>query len=506
MSVQTRTTAIQNEVVRLYCTFEYNGRLSNPASQPLVEILDTDGVTVLDTISAQNEHTGIYYADWYVPANLPLGNYYDRWTFQWTATSSVTEQIMVFNVYSLESYINFISPSITHATDNRVVQLMKDLSNDFIYEAMHIPVYWEQAMRIQQENQAKRVKQYYYFVLDADTYNIDAGAVYFNNGQRFTVWETIRPYYSSSSSSNSSSSSDSAANISQSSASSSSSSIDSSSSSSLSSQSSSSTSSFDSSSSSSSSSRYSTSSSSYPVTTTTTTTPWIYRPILVCVGTGNPLSSGVLTKISGVGPNTVSFVSWTSKTSRFSTVYNLAYNNWNKDPRPIVRVNNQITDDGWWVDWNGRVYFDGLMAPEDSINACYNFSYFSEEEILAFLDLGLQIMNSQPPASVLHGSLTTMPVEWNAPVLLYAAITALKRLIFGLNFQEKMIIFGEPESARQAIASFQQLYQEYQTLWNEVAKNAKTRKLYGMAQYVTPEYTLPGGRSRWFRYLYKQNS
>ena len=28
MSVQTRTTAIQNEIVRLYCTFEYDGLLA----------------------------------------------------------------------------------------------------------------------------------------------------------------------------------------------------------------------------------------------------------------------------------------------------------------------------------------------------------------------------------------------------------------------------------------------------------------------------------------------
>ena len=115
-------------------------------------------------------------------------------------------------------------------------------------------------------------------------------------------------------------------------------------------------------------------------------------------------------------------------------------------------------------------------------------------------------MNSQPPASIYYSGLDTMPGEWNAPVILYAAITALKRLIFGLNFQEKMIIFGEPDQARQAISTFQQLYQDYSTLWVETAKNAKTRKLYGMSQYVTPEYTLPGGRSRWFRYLFKGGS
>jgi len=496
MSVQTRTTALQNEVVRLYSTFENNGILTNPASQPLVEILDTDGVTVLDTIPAQIEHTGIWYADWYVPANLPLGHYYDRWTFQWSNTAGVTELINLFDVFSLESYINFISPEVSHNVCDRVVQMMKDLSNDFIYEAMHIPVYWEQAMRVQQEDQRKRVKNYYYFTLDANNYTVVSGAVYFLNGQKYTVTESIYPPYSSSSSESSSSSSL------ESRSTSSSSSIDSVSSASTSSSGSSGSSSI-----SESSRSHSTSSSSEyipPVTTTTTT--WTYQQILSTSGTGVPPATGTLVKVSGYGPSTITYTDVEQKTSRYSTVYSLAYKNWIRDPRPVVRVNNTIKDDGWYVNWNGRIYFDGLMAPEDSVNVYYKFAYFSDEEILSFLNLGLQMMNSTPPASTTYNSLCTMPYEWSAPVLLYGAITALKRLVFGLNFQEQMIIFGDPDVAGQAMSRFQQLYSEYNTLWLEIKKTAKTLKLAGMAEYVTPEYTLPGGRSRWFRYLYKQNA
>jgi len=222
-----------------------------------------------------------------------------------------------------------------------------------------------------------------------------------------------------------------------------------------------------------------------------------------------PEASGTLIKISGEGPDTIPFIAVEAKTSRFSTTYSLAYQNWNRDWRPITRVNNRIIDDGWTVDWNGRVFFDGLMAPEDSVNMMYKFAYFSDEEILAFLDFGLQMMNSVPPASETYSSLVTMPVEWNAPVLLYAAILALKRLIFGLNFQEKRVIFTSPEHPdawKDAIQNFKDLYTDYNNLWLEVKKDAKTRKLPGMALYVTPEYTLPGGRSRWFRYLYKSGT
>ena len=480
MSFQTRTTALQNEIVRLYCTFKRDGVLTNPAAQPLVEIIDTDGVTVLGTVQAQIDHTGIWYADYYCPATLPLGDYYDRWTFQWGASGEVCELIFTFSVHGLESYINFISPNISHSISDRVAGLMNDFTNEFIYEAQHIPVYFEQGMRIQQEDQSKRVKKYYYFTLDTNNYNVFVGDVYFNNGNRFTVEQTVYPIYSSSSSESSSSES-----ISDSS--SSSSSLESYSSESSQSESSTSSTSM---------SSVSVTSSSYevPTTTTTTTTPWVYQQVLFCVGSGNPTPSGILTKISGQGPSQVGFISVESKTSKFSTIYTLAYQNWNKDPRPIVKINNRIVDDGWFTDFNGKLYIDGLMAPEDSVNVFYKFSYFSEAEILSFLNLGLQVMNSTPPASIYYGQLQSMPGEWNAPVLLYAAVVALKRLIFGLNFQEKRIVFGDPEEARNAISTFQQLYQEYNTTWQEVSKDAKTRKLYGMSQSVTPEYSLPGGR------------
>jgi len=495
MAIQTRTTALQNELVRLYFTFEYDGRLANPLGQPLVEILDTDGVTILDTLHASIESEGIYYADWFVPKNLPLGDYYDRWTFQWDSGSSIKEVSNIFSVFALETYINFLSNGIEQKLDSRAVQLMKDLANEFIYEAMHIPIYFETGRRVQQEDQQKRVKRYYYFTLDSDSYAVSQDAVYFNNNQRFTVFESLTPQYSSSSTS-----SESVGNTSSSS--SSSSSMDSSSSSSSNSSSSSSISSE-------SIGNNSSSSSSYPVVTTTTTTPYSKQIILTCVGTGSPTASGVLTKINGTGPTTITYTSYTEKTSRLSTRYDFAYPNWNQDPKPVVRINNRILDDGWHLDYNGKIYLDRLMAPEDSLAVSYNFAYFNTEEILSFLDLGLKMMNATPPSSEAYGSFLYMPRVWDAPVLLYAAITALKRLVFGLNWQEKAIIFGRPddfERTQRAIDNFKALYTDYNTLWMEIRKDVKTLKLPSIAQFVTPEYTLPGGRSRFFRYLFKSGS
>jgi hypothetical protein len=490
MSIQTRTTAIQNEIVRLYCHFNQNGQLYNPSSQPLVEILDSDGVTVLETLQTQVENQGVLYVDWYVPANLPLGQYYDRWTYQWSEATGVQEQTMIFSVHSLSSYINFLSQGVATNISSRTNQLLMELSNDFIYESMHIPIYFEQGMRIQQDNQQKRVKKYYYFTINDNEHQAYEGDQYLNNGQKFTVFSTLPFHEYSSSSSSSSSSIDF-----------SSSSIDSSSSS-------------DSSTSSLSSNGYSTSSSSQTETSssssesteelvTTTTTPYVRKTILTCVGTGNPLPSGTLALIKGDGDQTIAYTEFESKQSTFSTVYSFAYEHWNQHPRPIVRVNNRLVEDGWHADYMGKIYFDSLMAPEDSVSCAYNFSYFSQEELLSFLNFGLKMMNGLPPASEAYRSLDMTPAIWDAGILVYAAILALKRLIFGLTWQEKKIIYGRPEDAQNAASLYQDLYKSYQEIWVEFGKNVKTRKLPGIALTVQPEFALPGGRSRWFRYMFK---
>ena len=492
MSIQTRTNAIQNEIVRLYCIFEINGRLQNPITQPSVDIVGVDGVTVITTINAQEETAGIWYADYFCPADMIVGEYYDRWSFQWSAQDPMTQLIFTFSLFSLDNYANFIAPAMTEKISDRVVQLLNDLQNDFIYEAMHIPIYWEQGMRIRQEDQNKRIKNYFHFKLDANTYSASQGAIYVsNNGTPFTIYQDLVNIPENSSSSSSSSSADSSSSDSDDSSSSTSSSADSSSSSSSSS------------SSTSSDSGESCSSESSPAA--------MFYPILTAVGTGCIPTAGALTKLSGNGSSIINYDSYTVDTSRFSTIYDFAYKNWNADPRPVVRLNNRIVDDGWYADYNGRLYFDELLTPEDSVNVKYQFSCFSTEELLGFLNFGLKLMNTIPPASVAYSSIAGMPSEWEAPVLLQGAITALKRLIFGLNWQEKAIIFARPDdpnAANQAIQNFKDLYADYSGLWDTASKDVKTRKLPdpGLLQYVTPEYTLPGGRSRWFRYLYKSGS
>lgn len=367
MTLQSRDTALQGEYVRLYCRFIKDGQLSDPMTPPIVEIVDSTYYQESSSSStnhdnsdsdlssstsdhgevgigfgpfiAKQESYGCWYVDWFVPATLPIGMYYDIWKYQWTLDLPQEIETFEITVNKFDTYINSTSPAIVYEVGSMAAGMLNDLANIFIYEAEHIPVYWEQGYRI--------------------------------------------------------------------------------------------------------------------------------------------------------GDN---------------KTFNFAFGNWNQDPRPIIRVNQKIHPSGWFSNYNGKIMFDKPMDLEDMIYAQYNFRYFSQEEMLDFLQSGLMAMNATPPSSQTYNSLNNSPFAWRYGILLYAAIQALRRLVFGLNFQERALIFAEkPELVQNAINNFKQLYSDYNALWIEVKKEIKTLRLPAIAQISVPEYTLPGGRSRWFRYLYKSS-
>ena len=181
--------------------------------------------------------------------------------------------------------------------------------------------------------------------------------------------------------------------------------------------------------------------------------------------------------------------------------FNFAYKHWNRDPRPTIRVNNRIEDKGWYSDYDGNVFFDKAKSESDIVMGYYNFSYFSKNDMAGFLDVGLRALNSIPPATYSYATISQIPMEWWHGVQVYAAMQALRRLLLGMTFQETSIIFGEGEKLSSARDIIKTLYEEYSEIWKEVSVGIK-KKLPGMGSIILPEYTLPGGRARWYRYMY----
>jgi hypothetical protein len=187
--------------------------------------------------------------------------------------------------------------------------------------------------------------------------------------------------------------------------------------------------------------------------------------------------------------------------------WNIFYN------KTRIYRNNEIMTSGYVIDYDlGEVIFDNALSEYDTINADYNFQWFSAEECSWFLNLALQEINIVPP-----GSTTTIgnaPVTWYPGIIYGAAINALRRLIHDLSYQQPQMVYGIHADSgvggaggggggANGLENFKYLKENYEKMNEQIKKDIKRQEWPSIALIVAPEFTMPGGRSRWFRYLFK---
>jgi hypothetical protein len=182
----------------------------------------------------------------------------------------------------------------------------------------------------------------------------------------------------------------------------------------------------------------------------------------------------------------------------------VTFGHWNQSTAPVVRRNtNEVDSTLYTLDYNGRVYFADGLSKHDRVNVDYNFSWFERAELAEFAGLALQEMNVTAPGT--GWDFTSMPSLWTYAVVNGAVAYALRRLIFDLAFQEPRMVYDTPknEGSRFAMEAFKGLLEDAKTTFEDQKIKVKRSRWPTPGLIVTPEYTLPGGRSRWFRYLFK---
>ena len=71
-----------------------------------------------------------------------------------------------------------------------------------------------------------------------------------------------------------------------------------------------------------------------------------------------------------------------------------------------------------------------------------------------------------------------------------------------MQFQEPKEVFGGADAAKDAAGSFESLKQNYEKSFENLLEQKKFGSYRGLTHIVsTPEFTLPGGRSRLVRYM-----
>jgi len=191
-----------------------------------------------------------------------------------------------------------------------------------------------------------------------------------------------------------------------------------------------------------------------------------------------------------------------SKPTTNNRTYYFSFPRWNQTAGVRVYRNQELINSGFEINYfKGNVTFDSSLTDFDIINVDYNFRWFDDAQLIRFLQNALDLMNFHPPAS--RFTLMALPMRYVAGVLYGAARDALRELMMSLMFQEPQQVFGGSEKAGTLFSNFETLKQNYEKDFASLLEAKKFGPYIGLTKaIVTPEYTLPGGRSRYFRYLF----
>ncbi|MEK0337351.1 MAG: Hint domain-containing protein, partial [Nitrosopumilus sp.] len=170
------------------------------------------------------------------------------------------------------------------------------------------------------------------------------------------------------------------------------------------------------------------------------------------------------------------------------------FENWNPTSRIKIYRNQEIVTDNYQIDYfQGKVVFSSSLISQDVIAADYNFRWFNDDDLNRLLDVNVQAVNMAPPVSA-H-SIINIPDRF-IPIVLYgAARDGIRQMMMCLMFQQPAQLFGDPDRASQIFSQMESLKQNYEKSWEYLIELKKLGRYPNTKNIVTPEYTLPGGRS-----------
>lgn len=191
-----------------------------------------------------------------------------------------------------------------------------------------------------------------------------------------------------------------------------------------------------------------------------------------------------------------------SRPSRDKQNFKFTFPRWNQGAGVRIYLNKEIVQAGIGVDYFlGRVTFAEPLTEYDTVYADYNFRWFDDRQLVRFLNNGLARFNYYPPYS--SYTLTTMPTRAIMPTLYGAAVDALREIMLSLSLQEPSLVFGGPDKISGIHGQIDTLKKNYEDELQKMLEQKKFGPYAGLTRMiVVPEYTLPGGRSRWFRYMF----
>jgi hypothetical protein len=156
-------------------------------------------------------------------------------------------------------------------------------------------------------------------------------------------------------------------------------------------------------------------------------------------------------------------------------------------------------------DFKGNVYFIDIngnpvsIQSYDSVMASYNIKMFTSEHMNSSLNMALQAINAQPGASK-YLRVADAPYYYD-PALIYGACYYLIRaLLLSLTSRQRRLLIEDPDA--KFTDDLRQTATMYKEDFEKMLEKLPISRYPGIKSVVVPEFNMPGGRSRFFRYIW----
>lgn len=179
----------------------------------------------------------------------------------------------------------------------------------------------------------------------------------------------------------------------------------------------------------------------------------------------------------------------------------------NRDGYESGLTNGHNYPDGlrYKCDYKGNIYFiDANGNPVsiqsyDNVLVSYSIKMFTNDHINNAMYMSLQQINAQPGASK-YQSVASTPFFYE-PAIVYGAVYYLLRsLLISLTNRQRRLLIEDPDA--QFVDQLRQTATMYKEDFDKMLEKLPIATYPGVRSVVVPEYNMPGGRSRFFRYIW----
>jgi hypothetical protein len=196
--------------------------------------------------------------------------------------------------------------------------------------------------------------------------------------------------------------------------------------------------------------------------------------------------------------------------------YDPIYKTINSDYDPILySIDGTITNytsgnnysDGlkYKCDYMGNIYFvksDGTpqtIQSYDTVFVSYNVKAFTSQHMNSSLNMALQVINAQPGASK-YPSIASVPYYYDPALVFGAAYYLLRSLLVQLTQRQRRLLLEDPDAS--VFSNIKETAGMYKEDFDKLLEKLPISRYPGIRGIVVPEFNMPGGRSRFFRYIW----